>query len=197
MILARQLDFLTRLVTPRRPPAPVEKICTSNEAALVQQAQQLLRALGCDALALRVTIRWNTRMRSTAGMAYASKALITLNPKLCAFGDDEVDRTMRHELAHLLAHHRAGRRRISPHGPEWQQACRDLGLLDEKRCHTLPLPRRKVPPRHFYRCPVCQTELPRVHPFKRKTACFPCCKKHNGGRYDERFRFMPIKKSAE
>lgn len=197
MILARQLDFLTRLVTPRRPPAPVEKVCTSSEAALVKRARQLLRALGCDALATRVTVRWNTRMRSTAGMAYASKALIVLNPKLCAFGDDEVDRTMRHELAHLLAHHRVGRRRISPHGPEWQQACRDLGLPDEKRCHTLPLPRRQVPPRHFYRCPNCRTELPRVRPFKRKTACFPCCKKHSGGRYDERFRFAEIKKVAK
>lgn len=196
MSLARQLDFLTRFTTPRSPAPAAEKVCTSSEAALVKQAQRLLRDLGCDTLAAKLKVSWNARMRSTAGMAYASKALITLNPKLRAFGDDEVDRTMRHELAHLLAHHRAGRRRISPHGPEWQQACRDLGLPDEKRCHTLPLPRRQVPPRHFYRCPGCQTELPRVRPFTRKTACFPCCKKHNRGQYDERFRFFEIAKPS-
>ena len=38
---------------------------------------------------------------------------------------DEVDRTLRHELAHLLAQWRVGRRRIAPHGKEWRQACRD------------------------------------------------------------------------
>ena len=48
--------------------------------------------------------------RFTAGMAYPSRGLIHLNPRLREFGDDEVNRTLRHELAHLLAHHRAGRR---------------------------------------------------------------------------------------
>src|ERR1700730_17806348 len=52
--------------------------------------------------------------------------------------DDEIDRTLRHELAHLLAQFRAGRRRISPHGEEWRQACHDLGIGDEVRCHNLP-----------------------------------------------------------
>ena len=113
-------------------------------------------------------------MRSTAGTAFVAKALITLNPRLREFGDEEVDRTLRHELAHLLAHHRAGRRRIAPHGPEWQQACRDLGLRDEKRCHTLPLPRRELAARHFYRCPACAQEVKRVRPFRRKTACLDC-----------------------
>jgi predicted SprT family Zn-dependent metalloprotease len=42
---------------------------------------------------------------------------------------DEIDRTLRHELAHLLAQFRVGRRRIAPHGPEWRIACRDLGIL--------------------------------------------------------------------
>jgi predicted SprT family Zn-dependent metalloprotease len=131
-------------------------------------------------------------MRSTAGTALASKSLVTLNPRLRDFGPDEVDRTLRHELAHLLAHFRAGRRRISAHGPEWQQACRDLGLHDEKRCHTLPLPRRQMQPRHFYRCLACSQELKRVRPLRGKTACLACCRKHNGGKYDDRFRFVKV-----
>jgi predicted SprT family Zn-dependent metalloprotease len=131
-------------------------------------------------------------MRSTAGMAYAGKSLVHLNPRLREFGDGEVDRTLRHELAHLLAHHRAGRRRISPHGREWQQACRDLGLADEKRCHDLPLPRREVRARHFYRCPGCATVLRRVRPLRPKSACLACCRQHSGGRYAERFRFVKI-----
>lgn len=192
MILARQLDFLTRLLTRAPAPAPAKNPRTGQDAVLEKRCRELLLALGCETLAARVCVRWNSRMRSTAGMAFTSKALVTLNPRLNDFGDDEVDRTLRHELAHLLAHHRAGRRRISPHGPEWQQACRDLGLIDEKRCHTLPLPRREMKPRHFYRCPSCAVEVHRVRPFRGKSACLKCCRRHNGGRYDERFRFVRI-----
>jgi SprT protein len=193
MNLGRQLDFLTSLLTPRPKPAPPQPTPASDSAAdLEQRARQLLAPHHCEALAVKVRVRWNSRMRSTAGTALASKALITLNPRLREFGADEVDRTLRHELAHLLAHFRAGRRRIAAHGTEWQQACRDLGLVDEKRCHTLPLPRRQMQPKHFYRCAACATELRRVRPLRGKTACLACCRKHSGGKYDDRFRFVKV-----
>jgi predicted SprT family Zn-dependent metalloprotease len=196
MSLARQLDFLTRLVPARFKeslPKQNEIPATAERASDIEsRACALLRKLGYADLARRVKVRWNARMRSTAGSAFVTKALITLNPRLRTFGDAEVDRTLRHELAHLLAHHRAGRKRIAPHGPEWQQACRDLGLHDEKRCHTLPLPRRELAARHFYKCPKCDLELKRVRPFQRKTACLDCCRRHNRGRYDERFRFLKV-----
>ncbi len=193
-----QLDFFRQLTTrlrsaiQRQSPAPVITAEKNDASDLEETARLLLRALGCADLAARVRVRWNTRMRSTAGTAYAGKSLINMNPRLRVFGDDEVDRTLRHELAHLLAHHRAGRRRIAPHGREWQQACRDLGLTDEKRCHDLPLPRRQVNARHFYRCPGCATVLRRVRPLRAKSACLACCRQHSGGRYAERFRFVKI-----
>jgi predicted SprT family Zn-dependent metalloprotease len=192
MNLGRQLDFLTSLLAPR-PAAITPPVLPPESAAdLETRARQLLAGMHCEALAARVRVRWNPRMRSTAGTALASKSLITLNPRLREFGDDEVDRTLRHELAHLLAHFRAGRRRIAAHGPEWQQACRDLGLINETRCHTLPLPRRQMQVRHFYRCPACALELRRVRALRGKTACLACCRRHSGGRYDERFRFVKI-----
>ena len=193
-----QLDFFRQLTTrlrsaiQRQSPVPVIPSGKNDASDLEGTACNLLLALGCDDLAARVRVRWNTRMRSTAGTAYAGKSLITLNPRLLAFGDAEIDRTLRHELAHLLAHHRAGRRRISPHGPEWQQACRDLGLDDEKRCHDLPLPRRQMSARHFYRCPGCATVLSRVRPLRGKSACLACCRRHNSGHYADRFRFGKI-----
>jgi len=156
------------------------------------RARELLQDLDCANLVKRVKVRWNPRMRSTAGTALIAESLITLNPRLLSFGDREVDRTLRHELAHLLAHHRVGRRRIEPHGPEWERACRDLGLPDEKRCHTLPLPRRTMTPQHFYLCPACEQKVERVRPFRRKTACLDCCRRHNRGRYDERFCFLKL-----
>jgi predicted SprT family Zn-dependent metalloprotease len=159
---------------------------------LEKQARALLAEAGAEEVARIVRVVWNSRMRSTAGLAYPRRGLVHLNPRLREFGGEEVDRTLRHELAHLLAHHRAGRRRIAPHGPEWARACRDLGLVDEKRCHNLPLPRRQMTARHFYRCPNCALELKRVRPLRRKSACLVCCRRHSGGSYDERFRFKKV-----
>ncbi len=189
-----QLDFFKQLARALRPkpeptPAPAPQ---GSDPDLEKHARTLLAGLGCDALAATVCVVWNSRMRSTAGMAYPRRGQITLNPRLREFGQAEVDRTLRHELAHLLAHHRAGRRRIAPHGPEWARACRDLGLADEKRCHDLPLPRRQMTARHFYRCPSCAVELHRVRPLRRKSACLTCCRRHNRGGYDERFRLQKI-----
>ena len=93
-------------------------------------------------------------------------------------GWDKCTDTLIHELAHLLAHERAGRRRIAPHGAEWRRACSDLGLTDEKRTHDLPLPRRVIARRHHYRCPSCGTAIARVQPLRRGSACLCCCRAH-------------------
>lgn len=174
-------------------PAPAAAKPSPRETAiLLAESRKLLTAAGAPALATRVQVRWNPRMRSTAGMAYPGKSLVTLNPRLHEFGQEEIDRTLRHELAHLLAHERAGRRRIEPHGPEWRRACRDLGLADEKRTHNLPLPRRTVARKHHYRCPGCGVQVSRVKPLRRDSACLRCCRTHNRGRYDARFRFVRL-----
>jgi SprT protein len=196
-----QFDFFNPLFTPasenvERPaePAPHAQELTPSLPPpideLRDQAKQLLQSVGAAALAERMILRWNPRLRNTAGMAYPGRGLITLNPRLAEFGAAEIDRTIRHELAHLLAHDRAGRRRIDPHGKEWKQACRDLGLVDEKRTHDLPLPRHKQRPRHFYRCPGCGLELKRVKPLRKQSACAVCCRAHSRGRFDVRFRFV-------
>lgn len=189
----RQLDFFSRLVARFIPKRPASAPPKGADTELAARCVDLLAPLGCADLARRVRVYWNPRMRSTAGMAYPKQAFIKLNPRLREIGDDEVDRTLRHELAHLLAHHRAGRRRIAPHGKEWRRACADLGLADESRCHTLPLPRRTIARRHVYRCPGCHAEVRRVRPFRRATACLACCRAHNGGHYDDRFRFVKLR----
>jgi SprT protein len=195
-----QFDFVKRLFAPATPsaksgaalPRQGSEGKTLSIAPFQGQATELLRKVGAPALADVVVVRWNPRLRNTAGLAYPSRNLVLLNPRLAQFGPDEIDRTLRHELAHLLAHHRAGRKRIEPHGPEWRTACRDLGLPNESRTHDLPLPRHRVPPKHFYRCPNCELLVPRVRPLKRASACLKCCRTHNGGRFDARFRFVKI-----
>jgi len=155
---------------------------------LETKACQLLCSLGAKRIATELRVEWNSRLRTAAGRADYGQKLISLNPRLVEH-PSEVDRTLRHELAHILAQFREKRRRrISPHGPEWQQACRDLGIADEKRCHTLPFPAKHYARRYIYRCPNCRRGFARVRKIKRTVACLACCRAHNGGDFDVRFR---------
>ncbi len=160
---------------------------TSGTAVLLQTARELLCSLGAKRIATELRVEWNSRLKTAVGRADHHQRLISLNPRLVEH-PAEIDRTLRHELAHILAQFRAGRRRISPHGSEWQQACRDLGIADEKRCHTLPFPAKHYAPRFIYRCPNCRRDFPRVRRIKRAVACLACCRAHNGGEFDARFR---------
>lgn len=185
-------------LTPNPPPAAAEKARrprNGRDAVLETEARALVRSLpDCAALADRVEVHWNSRMRSTAGRAWSQAAKVELNPLLLACPEGELDRTLRHELAHLVAHHRAARaqrRRIQPHGPEWHEACADLGIAGEERTHRLEaLQARRLARKYHYRCPSCGREFPRVRPIRRPLACAPCCKRWNGGRYDARFRLV-------
>jgi predicted SprT family Zn-dependent metalloprotease len=154
---------------------------------LEEAARALLRANGADRIANELRVGWNSRLKTAAGRADYRQKLISLNPRLVEH-PAEIDRTLRHELAHILAQFRAGRRRIPPHGVEWQRACVDLEIADEKRCHNLPFPARAYTARYLYRCPNCRQEFPRVRRVRRAVACLACCRKHNGGEFDPRFR---------
>ena len=182
-------------------PEPTEGLLEANElaepivesaAALTRHCQDWLKDLGLPGAAKLVHVQWNPRLRSTAGYASFPAWRIELNPRLRDY-PGQVDRTLRHELAHLIAYHGAGRRRIEPHGPEWRQACALLGIPDEKACHTLPLPRTRQERKLQYRCAACGFTLHRVRRFRRPTACRSCCEAHSGGSYDARFRFQLVK----
>ncbi len=162
-----------------------------SEAALQTRACDLLRANGANRIASQVRVEWNARLRTCAGRADYRHKLITLSPEL-ARHPGEIERTLRHELAHFLAQFRAGRRRISPHGKEWRQACRDLGIGDEKRCHNLPFASTHRRHRCLYRCPRCWRDFPRVRRIHRPVACLACCRSHNRGKFDARFRLRLV-----
>ena len=159
----------------------------TGAVALQSTARDLLHAHGAARIANDLRVEWTSRLKTAAGRADYHEKLISLNPRLFKH-PSEIDRTLRHELAHILAQFRAGRRRISPHGDEWRQACVDLGIADEKRCHNLPFPARTYATRFIYRCPNCRQEFPRVRRLRRSVACLACCRKHNGGEFDPRFR---------
>jgi SprT protein len=164
---------------------------TAETAVLLQTARDLLDANGATQIANELRVEWNPRLKTAAGRADYRQKLISLNPRLVEH-PAEIYRTLRHELAHILAQFRAGRRKASPHGDEWRQACIHLGIADEKRCHNLPFPARTYAARFVYRCPNCLQEFPRVRRVRRAVACLACCRKHNGGEFDLRFRLRLV-----
>ena len=200
----RQLEFafqttdpLTSILSVRerrttKSPGEGDVIASNRAVDLETEARGLLRSLGAKRIATELRVEWNPRLQTAAGRADYRQKLISLNPRL-AEHPDQVDRTLRHELAHILAQFRTARGRISPHGPEWQQACCDLGIAGEKRCHTLPFPAKRYAPRFVYRCPNCRRDFPRVRKIKRTVACLVCCRAHNGGEFDLRFRLQIVR----
>jgi SprT protein len=204
MPLLRQLEFVfgrtavAGIADPGRLGASLQAAVTDpgyndveRNLNLEEIAHNLLHANAADRIAADLRVEWNPRLKTAAGRADYRQKLISLNPRLIEH-PTEIDRTLRHELAHILAQFRAGRRRIPPHGVEWRQACLDLGIADEKRCHNLPFPTRTYAARFVYRCPDCRQEFPRIRRVRRAVACLACCRKHNSGDFDPRFRLRLV-----
>src|SRR5882724_11732699 len=173
MLSFSQLEFSLAPSVVEKPPG--------RDSSLEALARDLLLQHGATTLAVQVRVEWSARLRTAAGRAESGAARILLNRRLGAHGEAEIDRTLRHELAHLLAQFRAGRRRIAPHGEEWREACRDLGIADEKRCHPLAFPIRRHRRRFVYQCPKCEREITRARLFRRSSACLACCRAFNRG----------------
>ncbi|HEY2615294.1 MAG TPA: SprT-like domain-containing protein [Chthoniobacterales bacterium] len=182
----KQLDLIF-------PSAP-SLVVLGRDSALEEKARGILRELDAADLAGTVQVEWNARLFSAAGRADFRRKLVSLNPRLREHDAAEIDRTLRHELAHLLAQFRAGRRRVSPHGAEWKKACRDLGIADESRCHALPFPIQRPARRYLYDCPRCGKEFPRVRRIKRAVACLDCCRKFNRGKFESSARLRLVRK---
>ena len=204
MLLLRQLEFafetknaVTSILSLRerrttKSPGEGHLVGPSHDVDLESKAREILYELGASKLACAIRVEWNSRLKTAAGRADYRQKVISLNPRLLEH-PAEIDRTLRHELAHILAQFRAGRRRILPHGAEWRQACSDLRIADEKRCHNLPFPVRQYVARFMYRCPNCRQEFPRVRRVRRAVACLACCRAYNSGKFDARFQLRLVR----
>lgn len=189
-----QLEFRwTSWLRVLRFPAPLKERPTREDGGLTAWCTEASNDLALPELARKVRVVWNPRMQTTAGRAWWPDRTIELNPKLRDCQPEELWRTLKHELAHLVAYERCGRRHIDPHGDEWQAACTELGIPGEKPFHTLPFKRRRMKRNHSYICPNCLGIIHRVRPIQRTVACYDCCRKFNRGAYHERFKLMKYK----
>ncbi|MDZ7827027.1 MAG: SprT-like domain-containing protein [Gammaproteobacteria bacterium] len=78
--------------------------------------------------------------------------------------DDMIEQTLPHELAHLIVMHLHPRRRLRPHGPEWQTVMRDWFGVEPERTHRFDV--EDVPARRQrrwrWRCDCREHELSTV-----------------------------------
>lgn len=175
----------------RRPARELRRtISTPEDQALSAWCAEAAKGLGLHELSRTVRVGWNKRMQTTAGRAFWPHRMIELNPKLRECPAEELWRTLKHELAHLVAYERCGRRRIEAHGAEWRAACADLGIPDERPYHNLPFKRRSLKRNFAYTCPNCFATIRRVREIRRTVACYTCCRALNGGAYHDRFRLI-------
>ena len=93
-------------------PTGLSLVVLGRDFELERKAREMLLALSASDLAKSVQVEWNARLFSAAGRADFRRKLVSLNPRLHEHDAAEIDRTLRHELAHLLAQFRAGRRRV-------------------------------------------------------------------------------------
>lgn len=120
----------------------------------------------------RVTLEWR-ELRTTAGLANWAQYRIILSRQLMTDAD-RLERTLKHEYAHLLAVDRHGRR-AAGHGAAWKQAMHDLGETPEV-CHTYDCRRNESRQVVVYRCAKCLEAFERRRrlPRGRKFLHFGC-----------------------
>lgn len=87
-------------------------------------------------LNLSVDLKFNDRMRSVAGKAFAKSLKIELNSRLFEKNPKELIPTFIHELAHIVARRCHADKVIKPHGIEWQKVMISLGQ-EPNRTHKL------------------------------------------------------------
>jgi predicted SprT family Zn-dependent metalloprotease len=117
----------------------------NNEKDLALEARKLLARAHAEALAGRIEIRFNPRMRTRAGACTYRRIrrdhapghfLVELNPHLVRDRHPEaLWPTLAHELAHVVVRVRHGGH-VPVHGTEWQQVMQRMGFPPE-RCHRM------------------------------------------------------------
>ncbi|MEK6704453.1 MAG: SprT-like domain-containing protein [Bdellovibrionota bacterium] len=133
-------------------------------------------------------IRWNTRLRVSAGRFIpGSRKFFNKFPpaiEIASYLKTEQGAValLRDTMAHEMIHYWLWvRRRSYGHSPDFYVKLKEIGASRYN-----PVPRGR-PYKYVYVCSACGKEF-----FTKKTlgslACATCCKRHSGGKYDGRFK---------
>lgn len=130
-----------------------------------------LRSFG---LPFRHEARFNPRLRSTGGRYFMKSHDIEINPaQLAAFGKDEVEKIIKHELCHYHLH--IAGKGYRHRDPDFKDLLSQVG--GSRYCQTLPggQSRKPLPYRYMLKCISCGMEYlrkRRVDP--RRYRCGKC-----------------------
>lgn len=138
----------------------------------------------------RPQLRWNTRLRTSAGRFRPGiRKYIELRPPLIEIAtylleEAEAEALVLDTIAHEMIHYWLWvRRRPCGHTPEFMAKMRQMGV---SRYNTVP---RRRPYKYVYRCPACTRDF-KTRRKLGSLACRACCDLHAGGRFDARFRLQ-------
>lgn len=129
---------------------------------------------------------WDRAKKRYGCTHYGHPKRITLSRPLTELRTQEqVERTIKHELAHVLAGAKAG------HGPVWRAHARALGIPAVRCSNDVSIPGAWVGT-----CPHCLEQFTKHRKPKRDLlyACPKCCRKYARGRWDARFILIWTKK---
>lgn len=153
-----------------------------TEAVKTRVQAKIAEGIALAEAAYNITVRpprvvYNKR-GTTAGTANYREWVINLNPVLLMENIDTfIDRTVPHELAHLVVYQvypeayqtelvrtRTGYKRTKRdvHGSYWQEVMRKIGANDNRRCHSYDTTNSKVKKtvtKYEYRCTGCQQSM--------------------------------------
>jgi len=91
---------------------------------------------GVSELESQTSIEWNARFTSRMGDANYNKMRVRFSIPLFALaGEKDQEDTIAHEMAHIVARHKYGKK-IKSHGGEWQ-ACMLVAGYKPTRCHDI------------------------------------------------------------
>lgn len=172
-----------------------------SEAAL-QELYGELNALYFEGLLPPCRIVWSRRLTRAAGNIDVRRRVMKLSVPLlveafesdslfarqflicgvaCESSPSALREILKHEMIHLWLHEQ---NLPSGHTKEFRAKARAIGQPKTRHAIDLPRPRRGW----LYSCAHCGHEFTRRRRYGRAVACGPCCKKHNKGRFDERFK---------
>ena len=172
------------------------------DEATLQALYQELNGLYFDNVLPACRIVWTRQLTRAAGNIHVKKRIIKLSVPLlvdtftsdslfasehiicgvaCESSQSALREILKHEMIHLWLHERG---LPSGHTGEFRTKARSIG--QPRTRHSLPLP----PPRcgWLYTCATCGQQFARRRRYGRAVACKPCCRTHNKGAFDARFK---------
>jgi len=124
-----------------------------------------------------VRIEYSTRMTS-AGSYTPLDRLIRLGSRYHQLFPEEIEDTLKHEMIHI----------VNPsHNAAFRAEARRIGASLRAKSH----PKLQKAPRYLYVCNSCKIEYPRQKRF-RMASCGKCSR---GGRFDEKYKLVLMKKA--